>query len=200
MPDRFRFFRGNDNTNRAALALELYYNLPIDFTAVAHIMFDYLFPLFYIKISAECVTVRDVKRGIEVSEVPEIAIGSNSGKKIILAAGKEARKIAAAQSATLVNPFRHPRAPLDDVTIAEQVLKAFVRRVQGNMKRLQLPVGVVIHPLGSPEGGLTQVERQAFVELAWNLGASRVALWIGRVISDGEVRSGQAFRKSTERR
>jgi hypothetical protein len=43
--------------------------------------FSRLLPLFYVKISAERVTVRNVKARLEVSEVPEIAIGNDSGKK-----------------------------------------------------------------------------------------------------------------------
>jgi rod shape-determining protein MreB len=162
-------------------------------------MFDHLLspllPFFYVKISAECVTVRNVKAGIEVSEVPEIAIADDSGKKIILAVGKDAREIAAAQASTLVNPFSHPRTLLADFTIGEQVLKALIRRVQGN-RWLHLAPRIVIHPLGSPGGGFTQIERRAFLELAKCLGASRAALWIGRELSDREVRSDRVLRSA----
>jgi rod shape-determining protein MreB and related proteins len=69
-------------------------------------MFSALSPLLYIKVSPDRLTVRNVKTGAEIAEVPEIAIGSSGKKKTILAVGTQARAAAAsAQSAELVNPF-----------------------------------------------------------------------------------------------
>lgn len=46
---------------------------------------------------------------------------------------------------------------------------------------------IVIHPLGDPEGGFTQVELRALRELANAAGASKVNVWTGRPLTDEEL-------------
>ena len=53
----------------------------------------------------------------------------------------------------------------------------------------QLAPVVVIHPLGKPAGGFTQVENRAFREMAIGAGASEVTVWNGRNLTDQEVLS-----------
>lgn len=150
-------------------------------------MFTALRPILYVQVSPERLTVRNARSGKVISEVPEMATSSGTKKKI-LAVGAEARLAASTQAAEIVNPFRHPRTLLGDFTVGEQLLKAFVRRLQGT-KPLALAPLIVMHPLGSPEGGFTQVERRAFREMAFGAGASEVVLWVGRELSDSELLS-----------
>jgi rod shape-determining protein MreB and related proteins len=155
-------------------------------------MLSALFPLLYIKVAPERLTVRNVKTGEEIAEVPEVAIGSSHRKKIILAVGAQARAAASVQSAELVNPFDHPRTLVGDFTVGEQLLKAFLRRLQ-SASWFALSPRIVMHPLGSPAGGFTQVERRAFREMAIGAGASEVVLWVGRELSDEEVQSDEVL-------
>lgn len=148
-----------------------------------------LVPVLYIQIAPDRITVRNPKSGLTVSEVPEMAI-SAAPKQIILAIGPQARGVAAAQAAQLVNPFAHPRSLVSDFTVAEQLLKHYVRQVQGRSLLAISPI-IVIHPLGDPEGGFTQVERRAFAEMARGAGASQVVVWTGRPLTDQELLSRQ---------
>jgi rod shape-determining protein MreB and related proteins len=150
-------------------------------------MFSALKPVVYIQISPERLTLRNLKTGESISEVPELAI-SASPKPTILAVGPEARTAAASQSAELVNPFAHPRTLVSDFTVAEQLLRHQLRRILGS-SLLRIAPCVVIHPLGSPAGGFTQVERRAFREMALGAGASEVFVWSGRPLTDQEVMS-----------
>lgn len=149
-------------------------------------------PLLYVKVAPERLTVRNVRTGAEIAEVPEIAIGNAGKKAVILGVGAEARTAASTQSAELVNPFNHPRTLIGDFTVGEQLLKAFVRRLNSN-SWFALAPRIVMHPLGSPAGGFTQVERRAFRELALGAGASGVVLWVGRELSDQEVQSAEVL-------
>lgn len=151
-----------------------------------------LAPLIYVKISADRLTVRNVKTGEEIAEVPEMAIGGVGKKARILAVGAEARGAASTQSGELVNPFSHPRTLVGDFTVGEQLLKEFVRRVH-RRSWFALAPRVVMHPLGSPAGGFTQVERRAFREMALGAGASDVVLWVGRELSDQEAGSAEVL-------
>ena len=126
-----------------------------------------------------------VRQGEVIAEIPEMAI-SGKPKPTILAIGPQARSAAASQNAQVVNPFAHPRSLVSDFTVAEQVLKYYVRRILPNSFLRPAPV-VIIHPLGSPTGGFTQVERRAFREMALAAGASEVVVWTGRALTDQEA-------------
>ena len=144
--------------------------------------------LLYVKISAERLVVTDVKNGPSISEIPEVAI-SNGQPKRILGVGAGARSAAAQGDGFIVNPFAHPRSLVSDFTVAEQLLKEFVRRIHGKSWLVPSP-RIVMHPLGSPDGGFTQVERRAFREMALGAGASEVIVWTGRELTNQEVADG----------
>jgi rod shape-determining protein MreB len=144
-------------------------------------------PAIYVQISPERLTVKNLRSGVVISEIPEMAI-SALAKPTILAVGPQARVAAASQAAQVVNPFAHPRSLVSDFTVAEQMLKHYLRRILGSSLLTLAPV-VVIHPLGSPAGGFTQVERRAFREMALGAGASEVIVWTGRALTDQEVLS-----------
>ena len=152
-------------------------------------MLGSLQPIVYVQISPECLTIRNLKTGASVSEVPELAISPAPERKI-LGAGAQARAAAASHVAEVVNPFAHPRSLVSDFTAAEQLLKHQLRRVLGQ-GLLSVSPCVVMHPLGSPAGGFTQVERRAFHEMARGAGASKVHVWTGRVLTDQELMSRQ---------
>lgn len=153
-------------------------------------MFSALQPIVYVQVSPERLTLKNLKTGEALSEVPELAI-SAAPKPKILAVGPQARSAASSHAAELVNPFAHPRSMVSDFTVAEQLLKHQLRRVLGN-SLLSLSPCIIIHPLGSPAGGFTQVERRAFREMALGAGASEVHVWTGRPLTDQEVLSKRA--------
>jgi rod shape-determining protein MreB len=146
-----------------------------------------LLPLVYIQITPELLTVRNVKTGTTIAEIPELAI-STASKPTILAVGPQARLAAASEPATVVNPFAHPRTLVSDFTAAEQLLKYQLRRVLKSSIWRPAPC-LVLHPMGRDEGGYTQVERRAFREMALGAGASQMFLWIGRPLTDAELLS-----------
>lgn len=150
-------------------------------------MFSAFKPIIYIQISPEKLTLKNVKTGVSIDEVPELAI-SKTPKPKFLAAGAQARAAAATQPAEILNPFAHPRSMVSDFIVAEQLIKHQLRRLQSG-SLLSMPPCVVMHPLGSPAGGFTQVERRAFREMAIGAGASEAHVWTGRPLTDEEVLS-----------
>ncbi|HEY1131104.1 MAG TPA: rod shape-determining protein [Roseateles sp.] len=152
-------------------------------------MFPALSPIIYVQISPERLTLKNLKTGESISEVPELAISSPPRPKI-LAVGPQARAAAASHAADVVNPFAHPRSLVSDFTVAEQLLKHQMRRVLGRSLLTFAPY-VVLHPLGAPAGGFTQVERRAFREMALGAGASQVRVWTGRPLTEEELLSRQ---------
>ena len=90
-------------------------------------------PRLYIQLSPERILVRDPNSGNEVNDVPEIAVQRPAGgKATVLAIGREARNAAVQPDTTVHNPFAHPRSLVSDFTLAEMLLKAFVRQATMN--------------------------------------------------------------------
>lgn len=152
-------------------------------------MFTSFKPVVYVQISPDRLTVRNVKSGEAISEIPEVAI-SGTPKSKVLGVGARARVSAAdaGTSASIVNPFAHPRTLVSDFTVAEHLIKEFLRRLLGTSLLSISPV-IVVHPLGDPAGGFTQVELRAFRELAVGAGASEVIVWLGHSLTDQEILS-----------
>jgi rod shape-determining protein MreB and related proteins len=151
-------------------------------------MFRSFVPVLYVRVSPERLVVTNVKTGESLSEVPELAIARDPER--IVAIGSAARSAAAQSGAVVVSPFAHPRSLVSDFTSAEQLLKRFVRRLYGKAWFSPSP-RVVIHPLGNPEGGFTQIERRAFREMALAVGAAQVVVWTGRELTNQEVAEGE---------
>ena len=94
------------------------------------IMFSLFKPVIYIQISPERLTLKNLKTGESISEVPELAI-SASPKRKILAVGSQARLAAASELAEVMNPFAHPRSLVSDFNVAEQLIKHQLSRIAG---------------------------------------------------------------------
>jgi len=146
---------------------------------------DFFDARVYVQISPQRLTVRNLRNGVVVSDVPLVAVGG-APKLKVLAVGAEANTVHGAPNLAVSNPFAHPRTLISDFTMAEQVIKAFVRRAVGKPWLLPAPV-MVIHPQGNPDGGFTQVEKRALTELGLAIGARSVILWFGHDLSDDEI-------------
>ena len=149
-------------------------------------------PLIYVQISPERVSIRNLKTGASITQVPEIAIrgARDDPKARIVAIGALARVAATADSRVSVfNPFAYPRWGMADFPLAGQLLKGLLHPLQEGF--LRIAPRMVVHPLGVPEDGLTPREQQAFRQLAVEAGASSAVLWQGRELSDEELRQGR---------
>ncbi len=155
-------------------------------------MFESITPLLYIQLSPKHLSMRNARTGTTWDEVPEIAL-LDQPKPLIQAVGSKAREAAAQTGARLANPLAHPRSIVSDFVLARQLLQYGVRCVLGKRSfwRFTPPPHIVLHVPANPEGGYTQVELRALKELAQGCGASRVTLWQGPALTDGELLSGQ---------
>lgn len=152
---------------------------------------DFFSRQLYVQLSPTLLTVHDPHTGITVAEVPEIALQSLPGhKRTVVGVGTQARAAAAQPHVQVHNPLAHPRSLVSDFTLAEQLLKAFVRRAVPGAVWLPSPE-FIVHPLGEHAGGLTQVELRAMRELALGVGAREVRIWQGPTLTDEQLKSGQ---------
>lgn len=154
-------------------------------------MLSFFSPLVYIQISPNLLTLKNLKTGLEISEVAEIALSLPPKPKVILGAGAEARLASASEPAQLIQPFAHPRSLVSDFASAEALIRIQLQCVLGK-GWLRVAPSVVMHPLGNPDGGFTQVELRAFREMALGAGASTARVWTGRPLANHELLSDPA--------
>lgn len=143
----------------------------------------------YVRIKPDHLSALHVESGVEHGDLPTVAIEQRgrSGKRSIIAVGREATGKALLPNVTLANGFEHPRTLIADFTVAEQTLKQFLRLVLPRSLFAISPI-VVIHPQAMLEGGLTQVEIRAFAELGIGAGARKTFVWQGPELSREELR------------
>lgn len=61
-----------------------------------------------------------------------------------------------------------------------------IKKVQEGKWFFTSPV-IIIHPMEMIDGGLSQIEERALMELASGAGARKVVVWVGHELSDQEV-------------
>lgn len=151
-------------------------------------MLDFLKQTIYVQIAPDRLTIRNPKQGLAVSEIPEIAVARAPRSKV-LGVGADARTHKNVPAVEIANPFAHPRSMVSDFTLGEQVLKAFLARAMPKSLLASSPT-VILHLMGDPAGGFTQVEVRAFREMAHGAGASKVTVWQGPQLTDQDLLSG----------
>lgn len=89
-----------------------------------------------------------------------------------------------------MNVFDHPRSIISDYVLAQILLQHAIRELFKDRLFLSGPV-VVIHVRAILEGGLTQPETRALMELALGAGARDAYIWSGRELVDQDFASGR---------
>ena len=82
--------------------------------------------------------------------------------------------------------FTTKRLLIGEFLIAEQCLRDAFNKIT-NKWFIFIGPSVVIHPQEMIEGGIFPIENRVFLEVAYGAGASKVKVWLGNELSDGEV-------------
>lgn len=148
-------------------------------------MLNFLKNTLYIRLQPERISILHVESGREIHDIPVIAISKKNGKRIVAAIGKEALSLASIENLELAYGFKHPRTLIADFTIAQETLRLFVKKSIN--KGLSLSTAIILHPLDEQEGGFTQIELKALLELALSAGAKKVFIWQGKELYTHEL-------------
>ena len=110
-------------------------------------------------------------RGIVLNEPSVVAIETINGIKRVKAVGDDAKMMMGKTPAHIeaIRPMRD--GVIADIEIAEEMIKHFIRKVNGKRSMFRYPEIVICVPSGS-----TSVERRAIRDAASNAGASQVYL------------------------
>jgi rod shape-determining protein MreB len=150
-------------------------------------MLRFFRPTVYAQLDPERLELRDVSSGRRYAARPVGAVLMGPIPKVIRV-GDEALTATADRPLRTVNPFKHPRMLVSDLTLGQQVLRQFLRKLYPSVLVPRQPV-LVLHPRVDPEGGFTEIEIRALQELGRGAGASRVIVWHGRELLPRELRS-----------
>jgi len=148
-------------------------------------MLRYLRPTVYAQLHPDRLAVRDVRTGRTYAARPVGAVLAGSTRKVVRV-GDDALTASAGRPLELVNPFKHPRMLIAELTLGQQVLRGFLGKLYASSWVPRRPV-LVLHPRVDPEGGFTEIEIRALHELGQGAGASRVLVWHGRELLQREL-------------
>ncbi len=147
-------------------------------------MFQLFRSIVYLQISPDSVVMRHIQKDLTLHEPAEILLSSDQK---LIAFGHEVRAQALSRpDATLIKPFAHPRLLIADFEPAKILLQACKERLLGKSFSL---ARCVVHPLGEPEGGYTELEKRACRELAVQIGFRQAYVWCGPALSDQQILS-----------
>lgn len=149
--------------------------------------------VIYLQIKATLIVARNLSNSASFQDIPQIAIQMVGKRPRIIAYGKQAGLYSHSPETRLLNAFQHPRSLLNDFEAAEKTLRFFLAQVDHRKLRLWplLPKELIIHPLEQLEGGLTQIEKRAWIDLGYRIFAQKVLVWTGPLLSDIEICSHQ---------
>jgi rod shape-determining protein MreB and related proteins len=100
----------------------------------------------------------------------------------------EAKHLETQHSVRLISPepFTTSRLLVGEFTIAEKLIKSAVQQCCSK-KKLTVSPNILIHPLEKVEGGLSEVEKKTFLELAIFAGARDAIVWVGAELVDFQI-------------
>lgn len=150
-------------------------------------LLKYIYNQVYVQIWENRLKVTDIKtKQVYFDEKPLIVVQTipNQQAKPIVAIGNKA-ELATTSNTQIINPFSHPRMLLANFLAGEKVLQYTFSHCMG-YKILRPKPFVIIHPMEKNAGGLTQVEKRAFHELALGAGAMDAVVYEGKELSIGE--------------
>ena len=150
-------------------------------------MLGFLRPTVYAQLDPDRLVVRDVRTGRAYAARPVGAVLTGPTRKVVRV-GDDALTASAGRPLEIVNPFKHPRMLIADLTLGQQVLRGFLDKLYASSLMPRQPV-LVLHPRVDPEGGFTEIEIRALHELGRGAGASRVLVWHGRELLQRELLS-----------
>ncbi|MGH9959893.1 MAG: rod shape-determining protein [Pyrinomonadaceae bacterium] len=144
---------------------------------------------FYIRINRERVRIDSPGIAYGYDDAAVLAVRTEGAKKIVAAVGVSAESMRGAPFVELHRPFAHPRIIIDDYVTAAKLLQHGLWTLYQKMhwSPIRRSMKMIIHPIHTLEGGLTEVERYALVRLADLCGARQVAVHTGRELAVTEI-------------
>lgn len=134
---------------------------------------------YYVRLNKRRIVGRNIATGAVFESSACVSI---DGSKTVVSIGEP---IDSAATVTIW-PFNHPRILIEDFTAAEEIFCYVVRELT-SVRFIKPSPLMVVHPDLELEGGVSQIESRALLEIAEGCGARRVHVHYGRQLTDQEV-------------
>ena len=170
-------------------------------------MLNALVPIAYIRLRFGWISVHLVRQGALVGAFEgkaQVAVKRASAATIpeVVAVGDEvdAALLRAPADLTVRTAFDHPRLLFGSIADTVLVMKHFVLRAAQQSDISLRGCRVVIHPQRELEGGLSEIEAQALIELATRAGGRDVGIYTGAAKLTPQDLAAVRLRKPINRR
>jgi len=136
---------------------------------------------YYVRLNRRRITVRNIATGAQFECTACLSINDS---KTIVSVGEPISP----NATSTIWPFKHPRILIEDFTAAEKLIRHALRQLT-KARIIQPSPIVIVHPDLDLEGGITQIESRALMEIAEACGARKVHVHYGRQLTDQEVQN-----------
>lgn len=136
-------------------------------------------PYLYVRINRDRILARNVLTDMEVQYSTKIAVDEN---EVVVSVGDPVGP----HAVKVIEPFKHPRVFIGDYVPAEKIVHHALKELWKDRLIPQSPV-VLLHPDLVLNGGLAPIEGRALREMTESVGARKVLLHYGKVLSDDEL-------------
>ncbi len=135
---------------------------------------------FLFEFNANKISIKSFSSKPSFEAEPYIALEKTKNGEVVKAIGKDA-KLLSAKNVRVLNPFKHSKSLIADLTCAEKILQHGIDTML-KAKKSSAP-RIIIHPLERTEGRLTDIEERILRELGLGVGAPEVIVYSGSKIN-----------------
>lgn len=139
---------------------------------------DYLSYDLLVELSEEKITIQNLISQEKFEYPPHIAVYKADGSTFTSVIG---RSVKSYNNAQIINPFKHDRTFIANFKLAKKVLRHGMQSISEKAK--YIAPRVIMHQLEKTNGGLSDIEHHALIQLALHAGARESIVYLGAKIN-----------------
>ncbi|MDA3945649.1 MAG: hypothetical protein PF439_03100 [Helicobacteraceae bacterium] len=139
--------------------------------------------IVYIRFRNGKITFYHYPLGLRYQDEPILAVKRKGNAFVVSAVGKKVYELKEEDSSVVYEPFNPFMLEPENFALAEKVVRALMQHELSFMYRLFLPK-VIIHP---DKSYVSEMEAQAYKELALSAGAREAVVYVGDELSVDEI-------------
>ena len=155
-------------------------------------MFDFFRNLFssteqivYIRFTRDKISFDYHPSGIHYEDEPILAIKKRGNKEVVSAVGREIKELKPEDTSIVLTPFKPFMLEPYNFNLGEKVIRYLMQKGATFKGSLAAP-RVIIHP---DKTYVSEVEEDAYRELALSAGAREVVVYVGKKLQPDEIES-----------
>jgi hypothetical protein len=153
-------------------------------------------PVLYVRFRPDWISIRRAGKSQHWEGQAVVSLEERAARVVAIAGEEIARP---ASTVTTIQPFDDGRSVVGNIHVAEILLRHAIKKLAQANGDYPAPIwsrkpDLILHPIHLSEDGLSSFEIVGLQALGASSGAHRTYVWLGRSLTDQELRSGGAWR------